>query len=82
MPGPELTAAIIADAMERATAAICPPLDDNCHGLSYRATRPFAECTLKGWCFIGWVLRDSGRESWDACYNVFTREGACVGSRT
>jgi hypothetical protein len=72
---PELTDAIIAEAMERATRAICPALDAWCHGLPFAAAQSLAERTPKGWCLIGWVVRDSGREAWDAWYNVKTGEG-------
>jgi hypothetical protein len=61
--------------MERAQNAICPTLDDTCYGLAFDAAQSFAERIPKGWCLIGWVVRDSGRESWDAGYNVFTKEG-------
>jgi hypothetical protein len=72
---PELTQAIVAAAMGRAQNAICPPLDDKCYGLPFDAAQAFAERTPKGWCKIGWVVRDSGREAWDAWYNVLTGEG-------
>jgi hypothetical protein len=72
--------------MERASAAICPPLDDKCYGMSFDAAKAFAESTPKGWCLIGWVVRDSGREAWDAWYNIGTtsspKRGACVACRT
>jgi len=45
------------------------------HRLSFNAAKAYAERTPKGWCLIGWVVRDSGRESWNAYYNVFTKEG-------
>jgi hypothetical protein len=61
--------------MHRAAAAISPPLDDRCYGLSFGAAEALAERTPKGWCLIGWVVRDSGCESWDAWYNVVTGEG-------
>jgi hypothetical protein len=70
-----LTDAIIAEAMLRATRVFCPSLDERCHGLPFGAAQSLAERTPKGWCLIGWVVRDSGREAWHACYNVFTQEG-------
>lgn len=75
MSEPELTDTIIAAAMQRAAAAICPPLDDRCDGLPFGAAEALAARTPKGWCLIGWVVRESGRESWDAWYNVVTGEG-------
>jgi hypothetical protein len=54
---------------------VCRSLDDKCYGLPFNAAKAFAERTPKGWCLIGWVVRDSGRESWDAWYNVNTIEG-------
>lgn len=72
---PELTQVMVAAAMERAQNVICPPLDDKCYGLPFDAAQALAERTPKGWCLIGWVVRDSGRESWDAWYNVLTGEG-------
>ena len=65
----------MAAAMERATKVICPALDDWCHGLPFAAAQSLAERTPKGWCVIGWVVRDSGREAWHAWYNVVTQEG-------
>jgi hypothetical protein len=75
MSEPELTDATIAEAMERAAAAVCPPLDDRCYGLSFGAAEALAKRSPKGWCLIGWVVWDSGRQAWDAWYNVFTKEG-------
>ena len=71
----ELTDTIIAAVVERAAKAICPPLDDTCYDLAFDAAKAFAERTPKGWCLIGWVVRESDREAWDTWYNVNTGEG-------
>ena len=70
-----LTDEVIAEAMRRAEQAVCPPLDDRCYGLPFDAAEAQAERTPKGWCLIGWVVWDSGRQAWDAWYNVVTGEG-------
>jgi hypothetical protein len=75
MSGPSLTDELIREAMRRAEKAVCPPTDQRCHGFPYDAHRALANRTPAGWCVIGWVAADSGRQSWDAWYNVRTGEG-------
>ena len=34
-----------------------------------------ATCTAKGRCMIGWIVANSGRDSWDVWLDVHTGEG-------
>jgi hypothetical protein len=74
-PAIELTDAIIDAAMPRAEKAVCPPGDARCSGFSHGAAYARTPITPSGWAHIGWVAADSGRQTWDAWYNVFTGEG-------
>ena len=70
-----LTDDVIAAAMKRAEQAISPPFDDICYGRGEGEAEALKARSPKGRCKIGWVVRDSGREAWDAWYNVHTGEG-------
>ena len=70
-----LTHELIRKAMLRAEQAVCPPADQRCFGFPYDAKAALARRTPAGWCAIGWVAADSGRETWTAWFNVATGEG-------
>jgi hypothetical protein len=75
MNEPELTDDVIQEAMLRAATAICPPADERCYGFPWGVEQVRASKTSAGWCCIGWVAADIGRQSWDAWDNVTTGEG-------
>jgi len=68
----ELTEAMIAAAMAKADARVCVPGDNRCYPLPYDVTSAQQTCTPKGRCKVGWVVRASGRESWDVWLEVGT----------
>jgi hypothetical protein len=49
-PEIDLTGAVIAEAMERAEKAICPPRDQRCYSFLYGVTEALATRTASGWC--------------------------------
>jgi len=65
MTAPELTEAMITAAMAKADARVCVPGDNRCYPFPYSAVEARKTCTPKGRCKVGWVVRASGRESWD-----------------
>jgi hypothetical protein len=50
-------------------------LDDRCSELTFRAAAALTQCSPQDWRAIGWVAASSGRQGWDAWYNVHTGEG-------
>jgi len=68
----ELTEAMIAAAMAKADARVCVPGDQPCYPFPYDLAGAQATCTAKGRCKVGWVVRASGRESWDVWLEVGT----------
>jgi hypothetical protein len=72
---PELTDEMIAEEMSRSEKVGCRPGDDRC----YPFPNPFdiarTSCTPKGRCRIGWIVADSGRDSWDVSLAVATGVG-------
>ncbi len=71
MPQTELTEAMIAAAMAKADARICVG-SDRCYAFPDRLEDARETCTPKGRCNVGWVIRASGRESWDVWLEVST----------
>jgi L-asparaginase II len=69
---PELTEELIAAAMAKADARVCVPGDRRCYAFPYDLAGAQATCTTKGRCKVGWVVRKSGRESWDVWLEVRT----------
>src|SRR5215204_3623962 len=72
---PELTEERIAEAMARAEKVACRPGDDRCYPLPHSAVEARKTCTPKGRCKIGWIVANSGRDSWDVWLAVHTGEG-------
>jgi hypothetical protein len=69
---PQLTEAMITAAMAKADARVCVPGDNRCYAFPYDLAGAQATCTPKGRCKVGWVVRKSGRESWDVWLEVST----------
>jgi hypothetical protein len=67
---PDLTEDLIAAAMAKADARVCVPGDTRCYPFPYDLAGAQATCTAKGRCKVGWVVRVSGRESWDVSVEV------------
>ena len=72
MTAPELTEAMITAAMAKADARVCVPGDQRRYVFPYDLAGAQATCTAKGRCKVGWVVRASGRESWDVWLEVGT----------
>ncbi len=70
----ELTQAMIADGMARAEKVACRPGDDRCYVFPDKLEAARATCTPKGRCMIGWIVANSGRDSWDVWLDVHTGE--------
>jgi hypothetical protein len=68
-----LTDEMINEALLRAEKAICPPGDKRCYGLPYPVDYALGEMRPDGWCPIGWVNADSGRQAWTAWYQTSPR---------
>jgi hypothetical protein len=75
MTAPELTQAMIAEAMARAEKAACGPLDPRCFVFPDPVERAREACTPKGHCKIDWIVANGGRDSWDVWIDVNTGEG-------
>jgi hypothetical protein len=71
----ELTEDVIAEATARAERVACQPGDDRCYAFPHRLVDARASCTSKGRCKVGWIVANSGRDSWDVWLNVYTGEG-------
>jgi hypothetical protein len=69
---PELTEELIAAAMAKADARVCVPGDNRCYPFPANVDAARETCTPKGRCKVGWVVRKSGRESWDVWLEVRT----------
>ena len=57
--------------MAKAHARVCVG-SDRCYAFPHRLEDALASCTAKGRCKVGWVVRKSGRESWDVWLEVAT----------
>jgi hypothetical protein len=66
-----LTDELIAAAMAKADARVCVG-NPRCYPFSDRLEDARATCTPKGRCKVGWIIRASGRESWDVWTPVST----------
>jgi hypothetical protein len=66
----ELTEAMIEAVMVKADARVCVPGDNRCYPFPSNVAAARATCTPKGRCKVGWVVRKSGRESWDVWLEV------------
>jgi hypothetical protein len=75
MTTPELTEERIAEAMARAEKVACRPGDDRCYPFPDRLVDARASCTPKGRCKVGWIVANSGRDSWDVWLDRHTGEG-------
>jgi hypothetical protein len=71
MPEPELTDELIAAAITRADARVCAG-HDRCYAFPDPLHDARETCTPKERCKIGWIVRLSGRESWDVWVEVST----------
>ena len=71
MTGPKLTEELIAAAMAKADARVCPG-NPRCYPFPGRLEDARESCTSKGRCKVGWIVRASGRESWDVWLEVST----------
>ena len=63
------------DAMTRAEKVACPPGDQRCYALPDKLADARENCTPKGRCKIGWIVANSGRQSWDVWLDIHTGEG-------
>jgi hypothetical protein len=72
---PELTEDMIAAAMARAEKVACRPGDHRCYPLPSDVTSAHQTCTPKGRCRVGWIVANSGRDSWDVWLDLHTGEG-------
>ncbi|MBA2445031.1 MAG: hypothetical protein H0V49_06845 [Nocardioidaceae bacterium] len=61
--------------MARAEKVACAPGDDRCYPFPDSLEQVRSTCTPKGRCLIGWIVTNSGRDSWDVWLNVHTGEG-------
>ena len=75
MSVPEPTEERIAEAMERAEKVACQPGDQCCYPLPYSAEEARKTCRPKGRCNVGWIVANSGRDSWDVWLDLHTGEG-------
>ena len=71
MTAPELTEELIAAAMAKADARVCAGAD-RCYAFPDRLEDARQSCTPKGRCKVGWIIRASGRESWNVWLEVST----------
>jgi hypothetical protein len=74
MPEAELTEAMITTAMAKADARVCVG-SPRCYPFPDRLEDARASCTPKGRCKVGWILSNSGRDSWDVWLDLHTSEG-------
>ncbi len=58
--------------MARAEKVACRPGDDRCYRFPDRLVDAAASCTPKGRCRVGWIVANSGRDSWDVWLDVYT----------
>jgi hypothetical protein len=72
---PELTEERIHVAMAGAEKVACRPGDGRCYPFPDRLSDARETCTPKGRCKIGWIISNSGRESWDIWLDVHAGEG-------
>lgn len=72
---PELTEELSTEAMARAEKVACPPANHRCSALPDPVQEARTTCTSKGRCKIGWILANSGRDSWDVWLDVQAGEG-------
>jgi hypothetical protein len=73
MTEPEFTEEMVAAAMAKADARVCVG-NDRCYPFPDRLEDARASCTPKGRCKVGWIIRASGRESWDVWLKVSTEQ--------
>jgi hypothetical protein len=67
----DLTEELIAAAMAKADQRVCAG-SDRCYPFPDRLEDARASCTPKGRCKVGWIIRASGRESWEVWLEVST----------
>jgi hypothetical protein len=67
----DLTEEMIAAAMAKADGRVCAG-NPRCYAYPDRLEDALASCTPKGRCKVGWIIRASGRESWDVWLEVST----------
>jgi hypothetical protein len=67
----ELTEAMIAAAMAKADARVCTG-NPRCYPFPDRLADARETCTPQGRCKVGWIIRASGRESWDVWLEIST----------
>jgi hypothetical protein len=71
----KLTEDMIAEGMARAEKVAGRPDDHRCYAFANRREDAQASCTPKGRCRIGWIVANTGRDSWDVWLDVHTSEG-------
>jgi hypothetical protein len=67
----ELTEELITAAMAKADARVCTG-NQRCYPFPDRLEDARETCTRKGRCKVEWIIRASGRESWDEWLEVST----------
>jgi hypothetical protein len=72
---PELIEDVIAEAMARAEKVACSPGHGRCFALPDPVVEARKSCSPKGWCLIGWIVAEGGRESYDVWLDLHTGEG-------
>jgi hypothetical protein len=66
---------MLEDGMARAEKVACAPLDPHCYVFPDSLEEARQTCTPKGRCRLGWIVANSGRDSWDVWLDVTTGEG-------
>jgi hypothetical protein len=67
----EFTEERIAVAMAEAGARVCPGYG-HCFALPNRIEDVRETCTATGWCKVGWIIGEGGRETWEVWQEVRT----------
>jgi hypothetical protein len=70
-----LTDEMIEEGMARAEKVACGLGDHRCYPFPNRLEDAQASCTPKGRCGIGWIVANTGRDSWDVWLDGHTGEG-------
>jgi hypothetical protein len=68
----KLTQEMVEDGMARAEKVVCRSDDDRCYVFPDVLEDVRASCTPKGRCRLGWIVANSGRDSWDVWLEVRT----------
>jgi hypothetical protein len=53
---------------------VCAPGDPRCCGFAYPVEEALRSLDQDGWCRIGWVAGNGGRDDWEIWFQVDTGE--------